>query len=89
VGNSKRLYSEADIARLRRIQRLTQQMGVNLAGVEIILRLLERIEQMNREMSEVVAQTNMRILQLIHEHNLPIDPQVLLIRFERYEDDLD
>jgi transcriptional regulator, MerR family len=89
VGNSKRLYSEADIARLRRIQRLTQQMGVNLAGVEIILRLLERIEQMNREMSEVVAQTNMRILQLIHEHNLPIDPQVLLIRFDRYEDDLD
>jgi MerR family transcriptional regulator/heat shock protein HspR len=89
VGNSKRLYSEADIARLRRIQRLTQQMGVNLAGVEIILRLLERIEQMNREMSEVVAQTNMRILQLIHEHNLPVDPQLLLIRFERYEDDLD
>jgi len=89
VGNSKRLYSEADIARLRRIQRLTQQMGVNLAGVEIILRLLDRIEQMNREMSEVVAQTNMRILQLIHEHNLPVDPQMLLIRFERYEDDLD
>jgi MerR family transcriptional regulator/heat shock protein HspR len=89
VGNSKRLYSEADIARLRRIQRLTQQMGVNLAGVEIILRLLERIEQMNREMSEVVAQTNMRILQLIHEHNLPVDPQMLLIRFERYEDELD
>jgi len=89
IGNSKRLYSEADIARLRRIQRLTQQMGVNLAGVEIILRLLERIEQMNREMSEVVAQTNMRILQLIHEHNLPVDPQMLLIRFERYEDDLD
>jgi MerR family transcriptional regulator/heat shock protein HspR len=88
VGNSKRLYSEADIARLRRIQRLTQQMGVNLAGVEIILRLLERIEQMNREMSEVVAQTNMRILQLIHEHNLPVDPQMLLICFERYEDDL-
>ncbi|BCW96619.1 MAG: helix-turn-helix transcriptional regulator [Fimbriimonadales bacterium] len=89
VGNSKRLYSEADIARLRRIQRLTQQLGVNLAGVEIILRLLERIEQMNREMSEVVSQTNMRILQLIHEHNLPVDPQMLLIRFERYDDDLD
>ncbi len=89
VGNRKRLYSEADIARLRRIQRLTQQMGVNLAGVEIILRLLDRIEQMNREMSELVAQTNMRILQLIHEHNLPVDPQQLLIRFERYEDELD
>ncbi|GIV10347.1 MAG: hypothetical protein KatS3mg019_2438 [Fimbriimonadales bacterium] len=89
VGNSKRLYSEADIARLRRIQRLTQQLGVNLAGVEIILRLLERIEQMNSEVAEVVAQTNLRILQLIHEHNLPVDPQMLLIRFERYDDDLD
>ncbi|MFN4032432.1 MAG: heat shock protein transcriptional repressor HspR [Fimbriimonadales bacterium] len=88
-GNSKRLYSEADIARLRRIQRLTQQLGVNLAGVEIILRLLERIEQMNNEMAEVVAQTNMRILQLIHEHNLPVEPQMLLIRFGRYDDDLD
>lgn len=89
VGNSKRLYSEADIARLRRIQRLTQQLGVNLAGVDIILRLLERIEQMNREMEEIVVQTNMRILQLIHEHNLPVDPQSLLIRFERYNNDLD
>lgn len=88
VGNSKRLYSEADIARLRRIQRLTQQLGVNLAGVDIILRLLDRIEQMNREITELVAQTNMRILQLIHEHNLPIDPQSLLIRFKRYEEDL-
>ncbi|MCX7924341.1 MAG: helix-turn-helix transcriptional regulator [Fimbriimonadales bacterium] len=89
VGNSKRLYSEADIARLRRIQQLTQQLGVNLAGVDIILRLLERIEKMNREMAEVVAQTNMRILQLIHEHNLPVDPQALLIRFDRYDEDLD
>ncbi|MFN3690419.1 MAG: heat shock protein transcriptional repressor HspR [Fimbriimonadales bacterium] len=89
VGNSKRLYSEADIARLRRIQRLTQQLGVNLAGVDIILRLLDRIEQMNREMAEVVAQTNARILQLIHEHQLPVDPQMLLIRFERYDNDID
>lgn len=41
-----RLYSERDIERLRQIQRLTQDMGVNLAGVEIILGLLERIEQL-------------------------------------------
>lgn len=84
IGNSKRLYSEADIARLRRIQHLTQ-LGVNLAGVEVILRLLERMERMNREMEQLVEHMNARILQLIREHQLPVDPEQFLIRFERYE----
>jgi len=44
-----RLYSDADIERLRRIQRLTQELGVNLAGVEVILDLLERGEQQQQE----------------------------------------
>lgn len=87
VGNSKRLYSEADIARLKRIQHLTQHLGVNLAGVEVILRLLERIDRMNQEMETIVRETNTRILQLIQEHQLPVDPEMLLIRFERYEDE--
>jgi MerR family transcriptional regulator/heat shock protein HspR len=85
VGNSKRLYSEADIARLRRIQHLTQHLGVNLAGVEVILRLLERMEQMNQEMEQLVEQMNMRILQLIRDYQLPVNPEQFLIRFERYE----
>jgi len=85
VGNSKRLYSEADIARLRRIQHLTQHLGVNLAGVEVILRLLERMERMNQEMEQLVERMNARILQLVREYQLPIDPEQLLIRFERYE----
>ncbi|MEQ1936566.1 MAG: MerR family transcriptional regulator, partial [Fimbriimonadaceae bacterium] len=46
VGAKNRLYSESDILRVRRIQRLTQQMGVNLAGVELILRLLEDMESL-------------------------------------------
>lgn len=46
-----RLYSDEDIARLRQIQRLTQA-GVNLAGVEVVLELLERMENMRREMQE-------------------------------------
>jgi MerR family transcriptional regulator/heat shock protein HspR len=41
-----RLYSDRDIERVRRIQEYTQVMGVNLAGVEIILNLLERMEEM-------------------------------------------
>ncbi len=85
IGNSKRLYSEADIARLRRIQHLTQHLGVNLAGVEVILRLLERMERMNQEMEQLVEHMNARILQLIREHQLPVDPEQFLIRFERYE----
>ncbi len=52
VGKN-RLYSERDIERLRRIQNLTQQMGVNLAGVQIILDLLERMDLLQREMDAV------------------------------------
>jgi MerR family transcriptional regulator/heat shock protein HspR len=51
VGKN-RLYSERDIERLRQIQRLTQDMGVNLAGVEIILGLLERIETLQAQLEQ-------------------------------------
>jgi len=44
VGSKNRLYSEHDIERVRQIQRLTQELGVNLAGVEIILKLLDDME---------------------------------------------
>jgi MerR family transcriptional regulator/heat shock protein HspR len=39
-----RLYSQRDVDRLHKINRLTQDLGVNLAGVEIILRMTEQIE---------------------------------------------
>lgn len=45
----QRLYSEADLERVRQIRRLTDELGVNLAGVEIILNLLERIEKLQAE----------------------------------------
>ena len=47
---ANRLYSDADISRLRQIQRLTQEMGVNLAGVEIILKLLDQVDQLTHEL---------------------------------------
>lgn len=50
---SNRLYSDEDIERLRQIQRLTQEMGVNLAGVEVILSLLDQINQLRAELDEV------------------------------------
>src|SRR2546423_15660997 len=55
VNNKNRLYCDADIERLLKIRRFTQEMGVNLAGVEIILDLLERIEEMKREMEDLRA----------------------------------
>ena len=51
--NNVRLYSDKDIELLRQIQRLTQDMGVNLAGVEIALKLLERIENLQEELERL------------------------------------
>lgn len=45
-----RLYSQRDVELLRRISRLTQDLGVNLAGVEVILNMAERIENLQDEM---------------------------------------
>lgn len=48
-GN-RRLYSPSDIERLRQIQRLTDELGVNLAGVETILSLMDQVVRMKAEM---------------------------------------
>ena len=42
----QRLYSQADIERLRRIKTFTEDMGMNLAGAEVALKLVERIEEL-------------------------------------------
>jgi len=52
-GNT-RLYTEADIERLEVILSLTRDMGVNLAGVEIVLNMREKMERMQRQMREFV-----------------------------------
>lgn len=46
-----RLYTEEDLERLELILGLTRDLGVNLAGVEVILNMREKMEQMQREMS--------------------------------------
>ncbi|HEX5323301.1 MAG TPA: MerR family transcriptional regulator [Capsulimonadaceae bacterium] len=51
VGRN-RLYSDRDIERLRQIQHFTQELGVNLAGVEIILDLMEQMEDLKRKLDE-------------------------------------
>jgi MerR family transcriptional regulator, heat shock protein HspR len=64
AGNT-RLYSEADLERLRLIQRLTTELGLNLAGVEAVLeleaevgRMQARMERLEREMRDAIEQVH-------------------------------
>lgn len=52
-GNTRR-YSRADIDRLRTILNLTRELGVNLAGVEVILRLKKQIKDLERRQEEIL-----------------------------------
>lgn len=52
-GNT-RLYSEEDVERLSRILRLTRELGVNLAGVEVILKMQEAMEDMERDFNRLL-----------------------------------
>jgi MerR family transcriptional regulator/heat shock protein HspR len=51
-----RLYSQRDVERLRRIQRMTSE-GLNLAGVETVLALEERVERMRQELERTRRRT--------------------------------
>ncbi len=51
-GNT-RLYSETDLERLRLIQRLTSELGLNLAGVETVLRLEDELERLRTRMERL------------------------------------
>jgi MerR family transcriptional regulator/heat shock protein HspR len=53
-GNT-RLYSEEDVEKLEMILRLTRDLGVNLAGVEVILSMREKMENMRKEMEETIV----------------------------------
>jgi MerR family transcriptional regulator/heat shock protein HspR len=64
AGNT-RLYSDADVERLRLIQRLTTELGLNLAGVERVLmledellRMRRRIERLEAEMREALTEVH-------------------------------
>jgi MerR family transcriptional regulator/heat shock protein HspR len=76
-----RLYSEADVERLRIVQRLTSELGLNLAGVELVLRLedelrkahlqVERLQQQLRREVQSVHKQYRRDLVLVRDERLP------------------
>lgn len=87
VGAKNRLYSEVDIERVKQIQRLTQEMGVNLAGVEIILRLLDDMEEMQDEfdsqLQEYIRQVEAELAARLANSNAPIRTDAPLLPIPR------
>jgi MerR family transcriptional regulator, heat shock protein HspR len=62
-----RLYSEADVDRLRIIQRLTSEVGLNLAGVELVLRLEDELRKAHRQIERLQQQVRDEV-QKVHKH---------------------
>jgi len=62
-----RLYSEADVERLRIIQRLTTELGLNLAGVEVALRLEDELRKANAQIDRLQREAKQEV-QNVHKH---------------------
>lgn len=62
-----RLYSQQDVERLRRIQRMTSDEGLNLAGVETVLALEEKLERMRAEVSRMRERASQLEAQMAEE----------------------
>jgi MerR family transcriptional regulator/heat shock protein HspR len=65
-----RLYSQEDVEKLRRIQEMTAELGINLAGVERVLRLEQELESMQERIEEIeleALQTQVRLAQELEE----------------------
>lgn len=88
-GNT-RLYTDEDVERLEVILKLTRDFGVNLAGVEIILNMREKMDAMQRQIEEFVATVTEELAFRIHtpppeERNslIPVVRIPTLVRVDR------
>lgn len=70
TGGRQRLYSMADLERIRRVKSLIDDMGLNLAGAEVALKLMSRIEELKDE----VTQLNEEVERLRSRENLTRGP---------------
>jgi len=77
-----RLYSEADVERLRIVQRLTSELGLNLAGVELVLRLEDELRRAHAQV-ERLQQQLVREVQDVHKQ---YRRDLVLVRDERLPD---
>ncbi len=84
-----RLYSERDVERLRLIQRLTTELGLNHAGVEHVLRLEDELRRLRRRMDELEARLRQEIRETHRQYRRDIvlyqQPQLPATQRERRE----
>jgi MerR family transcriptional regulator/heat shock protein HspR len=73
-GNT-RLYTDEDLERLEVILKLTRDLGVNLAGVEIILNMREKMEEMQRQIQEFMRQLNSELVTRVRQDGDPVAHQ--------------
>src|SRR5213596_4093880 len=78
-GNT-RLYSERDLERLREIQRLTTELGLNLAGVERVLRLEDELRKAHARIDRLQAQLREEITKVHRQYRRDL----VLYREERH-----
>ena len=76
-GNT-RLYSDSDIERLEMILSLTRDMGVNLAGVEIILNMREKMNGMQREFERFLEYLRTHADEIPQQSELLLDSEALI-----------
>jgi len=69
-GNT-RLYTAEDLERLEVILKLTRDLGVNLAGVEIILNMREKMGEMQRQIESFVSSLNAEMTQRVRPSGMP------------------
>ena len=85
AGNT-RLYSEADIERLRLIQQLTNDLGLNLAGVEQVMQLQDEVERMRRMLDRMEREMREAINRVHRQYRrdlVPWKPPIDLIPTRR------
>ena len=78
TGGNTRLYSEADLERLRLIQQLTTELGLNLAGVEHVIRLEEQMRRMQGTMERLEREMREQIAEVHRQYRrdlVPYDPE--------------
>jgi len=73
AGNT-RLYSEADIERLRLIQQLTNDLGLNLAGVEQVLQLQDEVQRMRRTLNRMEREMREAVDQVHRQYRRDLVP---------------
>jgi MerR family transcriptional regulator, heat shock protein HspR len=73
AGNT-RLYSEADIERLQLIQQLTNDLGLNLAGVEQVMQLQDEVERMRRTLNRMEREMREAINQVHRQYRRDLVP---------------